>query len=97
MSKTKNKDHNELKLLRERIRDLEKEQRKLLKQLSYFKKRDHMNDIEPLTQEDIIEAEQKRDDRIPCECCGKGKYDVFEIVGKIYGTCDICGERKKFK
>ena len=61
MSKTKNRDHSELKLLKERIRDLEKEQRKLLKQLSYYKKRDHMNDVEPESQE---EKEAKRDDRI---------------------------------
>lgn len=92
MSKTKNRDHSEVKLLKERVRDLEKEQRKLLKQLSYYKKRDHMNDREPESQE---EKETKRDDRIDCFDCGKGKYDVFEIMGKVYGTCTICGERKK--
>ena len=51
-----------------------------------------MNDVEPESEE---EKETKRDDRIDCLDCGKGKYDVFEIMGKVYGTCTICGDRRK--
>lgn len=34
-----------------------------------------------------------------CDECGpgKGKYEEFELLGKCFGTCNICGHRKRLK
>lgn len=76
--------------MREKIRDLEKQVRNLIKELSYYKKRDHINDVLP-----DDEPEEVQDHRITCQECGKGKFDVMEIIGRIYGTCNVCGFRKR--
>jgi len=34
---------------------------------------------------------------LPCLSCGKGKLETFEIVGKIYATCNVCGDRTRLK
>lgn len=36
---------------------------------------------------------------IPCDSdsCGKGFYLEMELLGKLYGTCTICGYHKRLK
>ena len=96
MAKTEKKNHSELKLLRERIRDLEKEVRRLKKENSYHKKHQHMFEE---SQEDDS-TEQPEIEVIPhalpdCPDCGKGILRKFEIVGRVFLTCEICDYRKK--
>lgn len=98
MSKTKNKNHNtESQYMKEKIRELEKENRQLRRELQYHKKNEHIfndkekDEVEP-EEETVIETK-----RIKCTSCGKGTYDEFEIMDKVFGTCNVCGERKKLK
>lgn len=40
--------------------------------------------------------EPKKEHRVPCNDCGKGYYKpANEILGRIYGTCDVCGHNKQ--
>ncbi len=99
MAKTKNKNHNETKLLRERIRELEKQVRTLNKQLGYYKKHQHLFEntkIDEEVEEETMEQEIMTKG-ITCDHCGKGKYVEFEILDKVFGTCNTCGDRKKLK
>lgn len=96
MSKTKNKDHSELKLMRERIRDLEKEVRRLRKENSYYKKHQHQfeeanyGDSEEETEIEVIK------NGITCKECARGIMREFEIMpGKCFRTCPICDHREK--
>ncbi len=54
---------------------------------------------EPDTEEEIEERQETEvvHKGVPCENCGKGFYKEFEIMGKIFGTCNICEDRKKLK
>lgn len=60
----------------------------------YYKKRDHINDVSEDTEEDEV---PETDTRQSCDNCGKGKYNEFEIMDKVFGTCDVCEDRKKLK
>lgn len=96
IGKIKNKNHDELRHYRGVIRELEKEVRKLKKELAYYKKHEHTFEQTEDSPEEIEES--KADAKLKtCESCGKGKMKEFEIVGRIYATCDICEERVRIK
>lgn len=98
MSKQRHRkrDKNEVEHLRGELRELQKQNRQLRKQLKHLEKRDHLNELnEP--EEPIEKIEPKV--KIRCTACGKGFYDEFEILDKVFGTCNIptCGDRKRLK
>ncbi len=104
MSKTRQKSHNELEHLRGIIKELSKENRSLKKQLKQYEKYEHLNPNE-LGQDDKDVVRDSEDTfidlkkliRCQSDSCGKGVYKEYELLGKVYGTCNICGDRKRLK
>ncbi len=100
MGKTKNKNRDEIEFYRGIIRDLEKQVRTLNKELQYYKKRNHIFDSTKQDEEISRDSEDtiiKLQKKVPCDDCGKGHYEEFEILDKVYGTCNVCDHRKKLK
>ena len=89
VEKKRNQDRNETEHLKGIIRELEKQVRQLKQELRYYKKR-------PEKEQETLELETK-ESRIPCDDCGKGFYDEFLLLDKVYGTCDTCDSRKRLK
>lgn len=73
--------------------------RTLRKELQYFKKRDHISD----RSQDVEVASDSEDTQVTletrkrCEECGKGHYEEIELMGRTYGTCTVCENRKRLK
>jgi len=90
----KKKERSEGEYYRGKIRELEKENRHLHRQLKYMEKNQHI-------YEDIIlgdkEAafEEKTEKQQCCPECGKGKIKTINIIGRIFIECDTCHYRKK--
>ena len=96
MAKTPKKSHNELKFLKEQIRDLQKENRRLKRQVKQTEKYAHIP--EETTSQEVEEVEiEVIKNKLECLECGKGHYEEFEIMDRIYGTCNICEDRKRIK
>ena len=74
------------------IRSLKKENKQLQQRLKVLERKEHIFDQPPLEAEDFAPPEplQRK-----CDSCGKGTLEVFEIIGKVFSTCNVCGERKK--
>lgn len=91
MGKTKNKNHSEIEFLRGENKKLKSENRQLRKLLKQLEKHEHMYNSTPEVPE---EPEVKL---IQCGECMRGHFVEMEIMGKVYGTCSICGHRKRLK
>lgn len=77
MSKTKNKNRDEVEYLRGQVKQLRK-------QVKYYKKlTQYMPKIEEDTEEELIEFEK-------CEECGKGELVTFDFGKIIQTTCSLC-------
>lgn len=104
MSRKRDKNESEhlrgeIKTLQKQLREEKAKTRQLEKQLSFYEKRKHFH-------EDTQDNDEIRDseDTIPkaltkdCEVCGKGKLiETLEILGKIFGTCNHCGQNGRIK
>ncbi len=93
---SRKRDKSEADHLRGRIRELEAQIKQLQRQLRYYEKRSvstEPKDIKPYGEP------IKTKKLILCESCGKGHYEEFEILGKLYGTCNVeaCKDRKRLK
>lgn len=80
------------------IRKLRSENRNLKKRLKRLERKEHIFDEQDeedteLQELPIGEAQQT----LGCVECGKGQITTFEIMGKVYGTCSVCGDRKRLK
>jgi|SRR6478609_9719592 len=97
MAKTEKKNHSELKFLKQKIRDLEQENKRLKRQMAQVEKYKHIS--EPESKEEVEEYHESAVVKkgIPCDACGKGFYKEFEIMDKCFGTCNICEDRKRLK
>lgn len=94
MGKTKNKNSSSEEYYKGEIRKLKKEVKQLRKQLQQNTHEPREQDDEELAvdhEDTIVEIKRLQN----CTSCGKGKMIEFEIMGKIFGTCSVCGERKK--
>lgn len=94
---SRKRDKSEVDHLRGRIRELESEVKQLMRQLRYYEKRStttSLEEIKPFGEPKIKPVKLQ-----PCESCGKGHYNEFELMGKVFGTCNIeaCGHRKRLK
>jgi hypothetical protein len=80
------------------IRDQAKQIRQLEKIVKSLRKSAHLyNDIlsenEQLKEEDIpLPPKKKR-----CPECGKSDLIEFELIGRLFERCDLCGFRKKIE
>lgn len=101
MGKTPRKTRSETEHQRGLIRELEKENRALKKQLKALEKKEHIFDSETESQDTEISTDNEDTHalpaRVPCEDCGKGRYEEYHILDKVIGTCNICGNRKRLK
>lgn len=100
MSKSRNKNHNEVEYLKGRVKELEKENKSLKQKLKRLEKREHL--VEDISQDEEIMTDSEDTYRqLPkltkCDDCFKGVFEEFEIMDKIIGTCNICGHRKRLK
>lgn len=73
--------------------------RTLRKELQYYKKRDH---IVVHSQEEEIsnhseDTQVTLETRKRCEECARGHYEEIELMGRTYGTCTVCENRKRLK
>jgi hypothetical protein len=95
---TKNRNRSDSEYYRGIIRELQKENRELKKQLRYYTKRENEfeNNREELEALATLQAneEEYKSTLIKCLECGKGTKDSFEIMeGKFIHTCIVCGHR----
>lgn len=107
MGKTKNKNHDEVRYLQGEIKRLKKVIRSLESELRSHRKMEHAYEIrqdtksqdeEVMTDSEDTYVELKR--LIPCDGefgCGKGFFKEMELMGKIYGSCNVCGRNKRLK
>ncbi len=80
----KKREKNEFEYYRGQIRELEKKNRSLEKQLKQTSK---YPKVERLPKEEP--------NKLICSSCGKGELSVFSILDKTFTTCKLCGDRKK--
>lgn len=90
-----NKERGEVEHLKGIIRDLEKQVKSLTRQLKYFEKRSHLSELKLEEEEPTPPPPPKK--MRDCDSCGKGKYEEFELLNKVYGTCNICNDRRRLK
>lgn len=97
MSKTSRKTHDRSEHLHGLLREKEKEIKTLKQELRQFKKRESLyeNNREEI-QEVLVKKEEKKKLR-RCTDCSKGFYEEIELMGKVFGTCKICGFRERLK
>lgn len=97
MAKTKNKTHSELEAMRGYVRELEKEIRSLRQQVRQYEKYERVSqDVE--VSNDTEDTYVKPKLTKPCQECGKGHIiETLEIMGKIYGTCNVCEFKTRMK
>lgn len=80
------------------IRELEAENKSLRRRLKNLEKKEHIfddnKDNEEPTELPIGEQNNKQ---LRCTSCGKGSLEIFEVMGRVFSTCPICGNRVKLK
>jgi len=82
MPKKREKSENEY--YKGLVRELEKENRQLHRELKTLKK---------YPKAERLPKEEKK--ALICSSCGKGELDVFSVLDKTFTTCKLCGDRKK--
>lgn len=87
------KELTEVQLLKKENKELKKQVRSLQHQVRELQKHEHMYEY----SDDVPEEVNMEDTHIPCRECGKGVYTEIELLGKVYGTCTTCGDRKKLR
>jgi regulator of replication initiation timing len=88
LGKTKNKNRSEIEYVIGENKKLKKEVKQLRRMLE---KHSPSQDEEAIDNEDTHPVIKKK----ICSSCGKGELTIFEIVGKVFETCGLCGDRKK--
>ena len=89
MGKPRNKEGREVEHLKGEIR-------RLKKQLRQTEKHEHIKEKDPRPAKTASKPVEGRDERPSCIHCGKGRYDIVDLGRAVYGTCSLCGDRKKF-
>jgi cytochrome c-type biogenesis protein CcmH/NrfG len=89
----KKRDKNSDEFYRGRIRELEKENRQLLKRVRQLEKTEHMFEEALLSDEEIVieEVPKKR----MCKHCYKGTLKEYTVLDRVFEECDLCEYRKK--
>lgn len=98
LSKSKNRNRTEVEYLRGQIRELEKENKSLRRELKQYRNRtnefeEHKEELEALAMLQANE-EEYQSTLINCFKCKIGTMDSFEVIpGKFIFTCIECGFR----
>jgi hypothetical protein len=79
------------------IREQEKEIRHLQKRIKELKKYDRCQEVERTQDSEDTYTDLPKLQRCDDEACGKGLYKEIELLGHVYGTCTVCGNRKKLR
>jgi hypothetical protein len=95
----KKREKSEGEFYRSEIRRLKKVIRSLEQEVRALKKYEHQYEI---SQDEEVETSEEDTHTVlkklqQCDNCGKGYYNEFEIIGRVIGTCNICGDRKRIK
>lgn len=77
--------------LRGEIRKLRKENQRLRRQLEKESYKPQDEEYNSDTEDTFVELPKV----IRCPDCFKGTLKIFEIVGKVYESRDLCGHRKR--
>lgn len=98
----KKRDKSELEYYRGKCRELEKRIRQLEKQLTSYEKNKHIyndviHDYEEIIAQQVEVEELTTKKKQKCPECFKGDLDEFEIMNKVFGTCNSCSFRKRLK
>lgn len=101
LSKTPRKTRSEVEHLRGHIRELESENKSLKRRLRQYEKRENLYENNKEEIEEVLTSkalEETNPSKLKkCDDCGKGAYEEFEIMEKVFGTCNVCGHRKKLR
>lgn len=96
MSKTSRKTHDETEHLRGLLKEAEKKIRSLEQELKRFKKHENLYENNKDEIQEILHKEPtKKKDLKKCPSCGKGHLEELEIIGRVYGSCNICSHRER--
>jgi len=82
---------------RGQVRELQKENRALKKQLRQYEKFELSQDEEIITDTEDTYVELKKLTKCLSDSCGKGIYVEMELMNKVFGTCNVCGDRRRLK
>jgi hypothetical protein len=96
LAKTKQKSRSESEHFRGILKEYEKEIRSLRQQLRQYEKYDRSQDEESSSDSEDTQVQllMTKD----CTCCGKGKViETLQIMGKTYGTCNMCDYKERLK
>lgn len=89
---TKNKNRSPEEYYKGEIRKLKKEVRQLRKQLSQNTHEQSDEELSTDNEDTMVISKLQT-----CLECGKGKLIEFELMNKVWGTCNLCGDRKRLK
>lgn len=89
MSKTKQRERNEVEYFKGQVRKLESENRQLKKRLKALDKRSHFY------EKIIDEAAEDVTLKNICQVCAKGSILLLDLKYVKYETCDTCEYKKK--
>lgn len=90
------KELTESQLLKKENKDLKAQVRTLEHHIRELEK--HHRIYESAQDEEVInDTEDTYIKRQPCSSCGKGYYEEFEILDKVFATCNVCSDRKKIR
>lgn len=87
------KELTEAQVLKKENQELKKQLRSLQHEVRELRKHEHAYEY----SDDAPEETNMEDTHTRCDSCGKGVLVELEVLNKIFGTCNVCGERKKLK
>lgn len=95
----KRREKDPLEFYKGKLREANKRIKQLEQEVKALRKHEHQYEIsqdeETKTDSEDTFIELKPLTR--CEDCGKGYMEEFEIMDKVYGTCNVCSHRKRLK
>lgn len=91
----KKRDKSPEEFFRGLLREANKRIRQLEQEVKSLRKYERSQDEEVVVDEEDTYPDKKP--LIRCDSCSKGFYEEFEIMDKVIGTCNVCGDRKRLK
>lgn len=89
----KNKERDGIEFWRGKVRELQKENVSLKKEIRRLQKTEHLYEEVILGDRDAAFEEVVHEPT--CISCGKGKIKTINILDRIFQECSVCHYRKK--
>jgi len=89
----KRKERDGIEFYRGKVRELQKENIALKKQVRQLQKTEHLYEDVILGNKDAAFEEKVYEPH--CIHCGKGRIKTLNILDRIFQECDVCDYRKK--